>query len=205
MKHQKDSAYKQYIRTNSTHDKEIFENFNRLFKNYNEEKLIDFFKDKSMNYFKNSKKFWQYYSSKISVKSDKTNSNPINHVRFNGKTSEDNIDLCNIFNVFFTSITSNSECSTIEASNFVEEQLKYNKSMEKDFKFCFTTSDEIDKLLTTVPSQSAPDISGIPTKIFKSGPNEWKTAVVTPLFKKKGSCEDKNNLRGISILPPVAK
>lgn len=227
LKHQKDLSYKEYKRTNSNADKEIFDNFNKLFKNYNEEKLIDFFKDKSMNDFKNSKKFWQYYSSKISVKSDKTNSNPISHVKFNGKTSEDNIDLCNMFNVFFTSITSNSECSTSEASNFVEEQLNnFPKSIETDFKFCFTTSAEIDELLSTIPSQSAPGISGIPTKIFKSPskklrtilaylfnysiltnsvPNEWKTAVVTPLFKKKGSCEDLNNYRGISILPPVAK
>ena len=36
-------------------------------------------------------------------------------------------------------------------------------------------------------------------------PNEWKFAVVTPLFKNKGDVKDINNYRGISVLPPIAK
>ena len=36
-------------------------------------------------------------------------------------------------------------------------------------------------------------------------PAEWKSAVVTPLFKNKGDKLDMNNYRGISIIPPVAK
>ncbi|CAF0989180.1 unnamed protein product [Brachionus calyciflorus] len=227
LKHQKDLAYKQYRRTHSILDKEIYDNFNISFKKTNEEKLISYFKDKSMNDFKNSKKFWQYYSSKINVKSDKSNSNPITHAKYNGKSSEDRKDLCNIFNVFFTSISSSSEYSFNEASDFIEEKLVNNlKDENSEFKFSFTTADQIDELLTSIPSQSGPGISEIPTKIFKSStkklktilaylfnyslltnsvPNEWKTAVVTPLFKKKGSSEDLNNYRGISILPPVAK
>jgi Co/Zn/Cd efflux system component len=37
-----------------------------------------------------------------------------------------------------------------------------------------------------------------------SFPNEWKCALVIPLFKK-GLITDVNNYRGISILPPLAK
>ncbi|CAF1100896.1 unnamed protein product, partial [Brachionus calyciflorus] len=33
-------------------------------------------------------------------------------------------------------------------------------------------------------------------------PNDWKTAIVTPLYKNKGSIDDINNYRGISVLPP---
>ena len=36
-------------------------------------------------------------------------------------------------------------------------------------------------------------------------PDEWKTAVVTPLYKNKGNKSDVNNYRGISVLPPVSK
>ena len=35
-------------------------------------------------------------------------------------------------------------------------------------------------------------------------PLEWKSAVVTPLYKK-GDRSDINNYRGISVLPPIAK
>ena len=136
------------------------------------------------------------------------------------------MELCNVFNGFFTSISSGSECSLTEASDFIDEQLKDKSDGVSSFKFSFTTATEIDELFKTIPSSSAPGICGISTKVLKSSskklktilaylfnysfltskiPSEWKTAVVTPLFKKKGSNEDLNNYRGISILPPVAK
>ena len=36
-------------------------------------------------------------------------------------------------------------------------------------------------------------------------PIEWKSAIVTPLYKNKGAKSDFNNYRGISVLPPIAK
>jgi len=36
-------------------------------------------------------------------------------------------------------------------------------------------------------------------------PIEWKSAIVTPLYKSKGVKTDLNNYRGISVLPPIAK
>ena len=36
-------------------------------------------------------------------------------------------------------------------------------------------------------------------------PCDFKTALVTPLYKKKGNKEDVNNCRGISVIPPAAK
>ncbi len=36
-------------------------------------------------------------------------------------------------------------------------------------------------------------------------PDEWKFAIVTPLYKNKGDKTDPNNYRGISVLPPLAK
>ncbi|CAF1116675.1 unnamed protein product [Brachionus calyciflorus] len=107
----------------------------------------DVFQYKSMNDFKNSKKFWEYYSSKIKVKSEKSNSNPISLVKNNGKSSEGKTDLCNIFNVFFTSISSSSKCSTSEASDFIEKEITVDSiNGNHDFKFSFTTANEIDEL-----------------------------------------------------------
>ncbi len=36
-------------------------------------------------------------------------------------------------------------------------------------------------------------------------PKDWKCALVTPLYKSKGSKQDRNNYRGISVLSPVVK
>ena len=71
---------------------------------------------------------------------------------------------------------------------------------------------------------SSPGISGIPivkacakhlapfiTNLFNDCvaeccfPDEFKFALVSPLFKNKGSPLDMNNYRGISVLPPIGK
>ena len=36
-------------------------------------------------------------------------------------------------------------------------------------------------------------------------PDEWKFAFVHPLYKGKGAVDDRDNYRGISVLPPIAK
>ncbi|CAF1093767.1 unnamed protein product, partial [Brachionus calyciflorus] len=36
-------------------------------------------------------------------------------------------------------------------------------------------------------------------------PDEWKCAVLTPLYRKKGDTDDINNYRGILVLPQKAK
>ena len=74
--------------------------------------------------------------------------------------------------------------------------------------------------------ESSPGYSDIPVKIFKNNkckflpilvklfnlcfesghiPLEWKYALVTPLYKGKGSKQNCNNYRGISVLSPISK
>ncbi|CAF1141057.1 unnamed protein product, partial [Brachionus calyciflorus] len=200
LKHLKNSTYKRYKRSGLNEDKESFEYYHKLFKNYNDEKLIEYFKDKSMGDFKNAKKFWEFYSSKINIKSDKSANNPISHIKYNGKISEDKSELSNIFNLFFTSISSSSTSKSEECLNFIEQQVSYLNSYNgQDFKFSFTTAKEVDDLLATIQSASAAGVCDIPTKILKlpslklktviayifnysiltnSIPNDWKTAVV---------------------------
>ena len=94
------------------------------------------------------------------------------------------------------------------------------------FSFATTTSIIVEKILNNLENASSPGISGIPIKILKATtalfvpaltslfnqciltsqlPVEWKSDVVTPLYKRKGDVSDANNYRGISVLPPVAK
>ncbi|CAF1057954.1 unnamed protein product [Brachionus calyciflorus] len=57
LKHQKNAAYKRYTRTLSLNDKETYNSMNSLFNSYNEEKLIEYFKEKSMNDLKIQRNF----------------------------------------------------------------------------------------------------------------------------------------------------
>jgi len=82
----------------------------------------------------------------------------------------------------------------------------------------------IDELLNKLDSHSSMGATGIPPSIFKDAdlsatitqlfnscihsnhiPKDWKTAIVTPLFKNKGDLNDINNYRAIAVLPPIAK
>jgi hypothetical protein len=83
-----------------------------------------------------------------------------------------------------------------------------------------------EKLLNSIDACSSAGISEIPFKIWKHSakhlaepltrffnhclvvgdiPSEWKFAIVNPSFKGKGSLEDLNSYRAISLLPPIAK
>jgi hypothetical protein len=95
------------------------------------------------------------------------------------------------------------------------------------FSFVPTTSTIVEKLILKLDNASSPGLSGIPTKILKAASNslapllaklfnncissnkipiEWKSAVVTPLYKQKSTDKsNKNNYRGISVLSLIAK
>ena len=62
------------------------------------------------------------------------------------------------------------------------------------------------KLLKMAASIVAPSLTSIFSKSFLTGiyPNDWKTAKVTPLFKK-GIKSDRNNYRPISVIPIISK
>ena len=83
----------------------------------------------------------------------------------------------------------------------------------------------VEKFIQSLDASSGPGVTDIPTKVIKycqnivpiltslfnqciqtcTIPKEWKTALVTPLFKNKGDTTDLNNYRGISVIPPIAK
>ena len=100
-----------------------------------------------------------------------------------------------------------------------------NKLNTGNFSFKATTETIVEKILSNLDSSSGAGISGISSKVLKKSspilipiiarlfnqciatnkiPTEWKTAVVSPIFKK-GQTDEINNYRGISVLPPLAK
>jgi hypothetical protein len=92
--------------------------------------------------------------------------------------------------------------------------------------FVHTNENIVERLIFNLSPSSGPGHSEIPSKLIKFASNivapiltklfnhcidigkfpvEWKSAIVTPLYKNKGQTNDFNNYRGNSILPPIAK
>ena len=147
--------------------------------------------------------------------------------------SQDPAEFGMIFNSFFTNLSSTSTSNTFECETYVNStftELKKNgelfKKTDTYFSFQPTTETIVKKLILNLDAASGAGISGISSKVLKGInktlvspltkiinnciltnkiPTEWKTAVVTPLYKRKGLMTDINNYRGISVLPPIAK
>lgn len=90
------------------------------------------------------------------------------------------------------------------------------------FEFKATSNGEVSALLKALDNKTSAGTSGIPVSVLKTNdakftpifvrlfndclkqkciPNDWKAAIVTPLYKNKGESNDLNNFRGISVLP----
>ena len=134
------------------------------------------------------------------------------------------------FNVFFSTIQSKSFVSDDDCGKYIFDQFK---SLKKDnilktpgFSLKKFTYTEVKESLDELSSTSSPGSVGIETKILKELPEffipfmlnffneclekktiplDWKSAVITPLYKSKGDFSDFNNYRAISVLPPIAK
>jgi hypothetical protein len=191
-------------------------------------KMINYFKDLKQNDFLNSKKFWEFYSLFTSVKSAKSNESLPDNL-FNGDICANSLnEKSDLFNVFFTSLSSNSSSASDECIDFSNNHFKtfLNNNNNSYFDFKKINVSTVQKAFSNVSSTSGPGIADISIKILKNNtysllwvftelfndcittgelPCDFKTALVTPLYKKKGNKEDVNNYRGISVIPPAAK
>ena len=82
------------------------------------------------------------------------------------------------------------------------------KSMKNaDFSPCGVPARFIKEIYSRYGSKITMPIANLLNIIFKSGkyPHIWKTANITPVYKRKGAKTDKNNWRPISILPTLSK
>lgn len=112
-------------------------------------------------------------------------------------------------------------------TNFARHKnLLPSRTISGSFSFRPTTVTIIEKFIRGLDDSSSPGISGIPVVLLKACakhiapflcqlfnecvrqsrfPDEFKFALVSPLFKNKGTAQDMNNYRGISVLPPIGK
>ena len=185
--------------------------------------MIEYFKSQTIKDFKNSKRFWQFYSAHVQVKSDKTAHTLPSSMHNGNKTASTPSEIANLFNKFFTSLSSESNASFEESCRFatdnVQKMLDKMNIFNKKFYFHPTTATIVEKTIKSIDNCS-PGISGVPLKIFKlltpafiqsitnlfndslnnkdmnRIPIDLKTAIVTALHKgKKLDLSDVNSYR----------
>ena len=141
--------------------------------------------------------------------------------------------ISNAFNEVLTSFEApknhkKNECASFIFDRFRNIRKKHLKQLNGLNKFSFRqiAPELVEKLINDLDNKSSCGISDIPISIIKFSaktlslplselfnfcitnnclPNEWKFAMVTPLYKNKGDLSDFNNYRGISVLSPFAK
>ena len=229
LKKKRDIHYHLYKLYNDIDYLEQFKNIRALYQSQKRIKMTNYFKSKSkISDFKNSKSYWKFYSASIATKSDKSSDNLIS-LNVNNKLITNPKQISDSFNTFFTTLDSSSTHSL--AQSITEIDLNYNQLISDGlirpsiFKFQCTTLSIVSKLITKLDDNSSPGVVGIPTKVMSHStdfallatklinhciltstiPEDWKAAVVTPLYKNKGDNHDINNYRGISIISPIAK
>ncbi len=106
---------------------------------------------------------------------------------------------------------------------FNDQLLKYPLT---EFSFSEVKKSELEYIIKNLNKKCSPGNHNIPFKLYidnlsvllpillnlineclrtKVIPNDWKSALITPLYKGKGSRKECSNYRGISVLPPVTK
>ena len=229
-KHNRDLLYKLASLSKSTTDWSNYKESRRSFQSLNRKKMIIYFESKQIKDFKNSKKFWQFYKSSIKLKSDVSSSDMPTTMTNGDQSASTFEDIASMFNSFFTSISSVSLTSKDECHSFINDHFKQLKrdSIISPGSFSFTpvSTDLVGKFIAKIDDTSSPGNAGISPKILKLAPDilvpvytalfnsciekgivphEWKSAIVSPLFKNKGVNSDMNNYRGISVLSPLSK
>ena len=202
---------------------QAFIDLRRSCKLFIRKKKEEYFSDKNSSFFRSSKNFWRFY--KKFVKTNKAGKLNIDTITLkNGRSIYKNDEIAQEFNIFISDLSLPVIVSEQESIDFIDNSfntLKVNNTLKISsiFKFNNTTPLEVLELIKGLDNSSSPGITGVPVKVIKhcapslsrifckfinkvieSGtiPNEWKYAIVTPLFKGKGASTNFDNYRGLS-------
>ncbi len=164
----------------------------------------------------NSKEIWkninnlagrkQHYSGNIQLK-------------FQGKITEDSVAIASIFNSFFIE-------SVRELGNhFKKRELTIHSNKGQGFTLAATNEEQVKKIIHSLKTSKSRDAFYMDSMLIKKHsdtlttpithlinvsiahscfPDNWKHAVVSPIFKSGDRCEA-SNYRPISILPTLSK
>ena len=141
-----------------------------------------------MSDFKANKLYWEYYSAFIKIKSCKSDDFSPNVFFYEEKEYEDPVEIGNVFNTFFTSLSSTSLSSKSECNDYIDktfirlkrvEEKKCIKNTEfEKFNFVHTNAKIVEKLILNLNATSGASISEILSKVIK-----YSYSILPSLFK----------------------
>ena len=168
----------------------------------------------------NSRKTWETINEVTRRKSDKA---AVNKLELNGARITNSTEIAEGFNKSFAEIgpellkdieevdTSFDEFVNQASSCFSFQRVTQLHVLSQLNKLCERKATGLDSVSASLLRECSDLISESLTLIFNQSidtgifPDEWKSARITPLFKKAGSRSDPSNYRPISIIPVVAK
>jgi hypothetical protein len=105
----RDIMYKSNAKTYSEIDHIYFTQAKAKYNSMLKEKMIAYYSNKTAKDFKNSKKFWKFYSTTIKLRSTNKCQNKSSSISNGNEVFNDAETISNMFNIHFTSLASESE------------------------------------------------------------------------------------------------
>ena len=185
-------------------------------------KKTEYYQSKFHQYKSNIKKTWQCINYLLG-KSQTSKSNLFN-INYNKKLVDDTVEISNIFNDYFSNISSSLVKLLPSANTKFSDYL--NSPNPSSMFFFPTTPYEISLIISKTISKFSAGWDNIPSFVLKYLPSNFLSALsyifnlslsqgkfpsyfkhsrVIPLFKKKGSTNNISNYRPISLLSNLSK
>ena len=227
---QVDKLHSKFILTNDHHDHEHFKSARNKYTSLFRKKKTEFYLNKSTKGMP-SRAFWDLYSLSMPTKSSKVRENNVpTEIRVGQASFNRHEDIALKFSEHFSSLKPSSSLPLTSCRSFINNHFRANSHLlpkcQTSFNFSPTSITIFEKVLSSISDSSSAGVSEINTTIVKKSssafvpfltvlfndcirlntfPDEFKSAIVLPLFKSKGESHEMNNYRSISILPAVCK